>query len=107
MMKEVTNNEPYLWGGSMISFGKYHYKYESGREGESFLTGFAARKVAITIYLGEGLNENQDLLDKLGKHTTGKGCLYIKKLKDVNLQALKALIVASVKKTREMYPEAK
>src|SRR5438093_13250113 len=77
IMKEVTKTEPKLWGTSIIGFGSYHYKYESGHEGDACLIGFSPRKQNITLYLMLGLEHSKDLLQKLGKYKTGKGCLYI------------------------------
>lgn len=98
MMKKATKAEPRMWGTSIIGFGDYHYKYESGREGDYFLTGFSPRKQNLTLYILGGFDEHGELLDKLGKYTVGKGCLYIKKLEDVNTKVLKELITRSVKK---------
>ena len=96
MMKAATKSEARMWGTSMVGCGSYHYKYESGREGDSFLTGFAPRKKDITLYLGS-VDSHAMLLKKLGKHKTGKGCLYIRALADVDIAVLKSLIEASVK----------
>src|SRR5687768_6201720 len=85
MMKKVTKTEPKMWGTSMIGFGDYHYKYESGREGDYFLTGFSPRKQTLTLYILGGFDEHGELLDKLGKYTLGKGCLYIRALAKVNV----------------------
>lgn len=100
-MKEIMQVEPKMWGPSIVGFGDYHYKYASGQEGDWFLAGFSPRKQALTLYLMSGVQYHQDLLDKLGKHTTGKGCLYIKKLKDVDHEVLKELIKASVAKLKD------
>ncbi len=97
LIRQVTGMEPKMWGSSIIGFGSYHYKYESGREGDSIITGFSPRKQNLAIYILGGFEESGDLLQKLGKHTTGKGCLYIKRLADVDLPTLKSLIEASVK----------
>ena len=97
LMKEVTGKEPEMWGDSIIGFGSYHYKYASGREGDWFLTGFSPRKQNLTLYIMAGFNEYEQLLSKLGKHSTGKSCLYIKKTEDVDLDALKELVKQSVK----------
>jgi hypothetical protein len=96
LMKEVTGMEPKMWGSSIVGFGSYHYKYASGREGDAILAGFSPRKQNLTIYNMGGF-ESDDLLGKLGKFTTGKGCLYIKRLADVDLPTLKTLIEESVK----------
>ena len=81
-----------MWGPSMVGFGRYHYKYDSGREGDSFLTGFSPRKQALTIYVMPGFGEYEGLLSRLGKHKTGKSCLYINKLEDVDPEVLEELI---------------
>jgi hypothetical protein len=92
LMRQVTGEKPKLWGPSIIGFGAYHYKYESGREGDSLLVGFSLRKPATVLYGLLGNPASEALLAKLGKHTTGKGCLYIKKLADVDLKVLETLI---------------
>ena len=95
MMKQVTKSEPKMWGTSIVGFGSYHYKYESGHEGDSCLIGFSPRKQNITLYL-MGMFKDQDLLQKLGKHKTGKGCLYVNKLSDIDIKVLKQLIKNSI-----------
>jgi len=97
LMKQITKMEPKMWGDSIVGFGAYHYKYESGREGDWFLTGFSPRKQNLTLYFMSGLGYFSEILKKLGKHKTGKGCLYINKLEDVDLPTLKKLIQQSVK----------
>ncbi|MBV9230452.1 MAG: DUF1801 domain-containing protein [Chloroflexi bacterium] len=97
LMKQVTGMEPRMWGSSIVGFGSYHYKYESGREGDTILAGFSPRKQNLTLYHMGGFERYDDLLKKLGKHTTAKGCLYIKRLDDVDLPTLKSLIEESVK----------
>jgi len=97
MMKQITKAEPQMWGESIIGFGNYHYKYESGREGDWFITGFSPRKQNLTLYVMTGFGEYELLLKKLGKHKTGKSCLYIHKLDDVDLNVLKELITKSYK----------
>ncbi len=104
MMQQITKAEPKMWGSSMIGFGSYHYKYETGREGDRFLTGFSPRKQNLTLYIMAGFEQYDELLKKLGKHKTGKSCLYINKIEDVDLLTLKKLIQQSVKrmtKTRD------
>lgn len=96
LMEDVTGEEPKMWGTSIVGFGDYHYKYESGREGEWFLAGFSPRKQNLTLYIMSGFDEFDHLLQKLGKHSTGKGCLYIKKLEDVDQAVLKELVARSV-----------
>ena len=97
MMNKATKAEPKMWGTSIIGFGNIHLKYESGRELDWFPIGFSPRKQNLTLYLMGGL-EQKELLDKLGKYSTGKGCLYIKKLADVDIKILKKLITTSAKK---------
>ena len=98
LMKKVTKEEPKMWGNSIVGFGSYHYKYESGREGDWFVTGFSPRKQNLTIYIMIGFEQYPDLMKKLGKHKTGISCLYINRLEDINLSVLKELITKSVKK---------
>lgn len=100
MMQKAAKSEPKMWGTSIVGFGSYHYKGKSGREGDWFLTGFSPRKQALTLYLMGGFDDQADLLAKLGKYSTGKGCLYIKKLADVDVKVLKELIARSVKKMK-------
>jgi hypothetical protein len=90
-----------MWGKSIIGFGSYHYKYESGREGEWMLTGFSPRKQNLTLYIMPGFDEYDGLLKDLGKHTTGVSCLYIKKLEDIDTKVLKKLVSKSVKKMKQ------
>lgn len=97
MMKQVTKEVPKMWGSSIIGFGSYHYKGASGREGDWMLTGFSPRKQNLTLYLMGGFDLHKDLLKKLGKYKTSVGCLYIKKLDDVDKTVLKKLISESVK----------
>lgn len=99
MMKKATKAQPKMWGPSIVGFGDYHYKYDSGREGDWFRAGFSPRKGALTLYLMSGLGwpDQADLMSKLGKHKTGKGCLYIKQLSDVDVKVLERLIERSVK----------
>lgn len=96
LMREVTGVEPRIWGGSIVGFGSYHYRYSSGREGEWPLTGFAPRKQNLTLYLSYGFEQHADLLQQLGKHKLGKACLYLKRLDDVDQAALRELIRRSV-----------
>jgi Domain of unknown function (DU1801) len=104
LMQNATGEKPQMWGPSIIGFGSCHYKYESGREGDMPLAGFSPRKAATVLY-GMGLSESGPLLAKLGKHTTGKGCLYIKKLTDVDSKTLEALVVKSVAAKRARRPK--
>ncbi len=95
MAKEITGLEPKMWG-TIIGFGNLHYTYKTGNEGDMPLIGFASRKQALTLYLSDSINEYPQLR-RLGKHETGKGCLYIKKLSDVNLDVLKDLMIKASK----------
>ena len=97
LMGQVTKTKPEMWGTSIVGFGRYRYKYASGREGEWFLTGFSPRKQNLTLYIMSGFEEYDDLLKKLGKYSTGKSCLYIKSLDEVHIPTLKKLIQKSVK----------
>ena len=97
LMKKITKEEPVMWGPSIVGFGKYHYKYASGREGEFFVTGFSPRKQNLTLYIMSGFKKYDGLMKKLGKYKTGSSCLYINKLEDVDLKVLKSLITESVK----------
>jgi hypothetical protein len=101
IMKQVTKSEPKMWGSSIVGFGTYHYKYESGREGDWFLTGFSPRKQNLTLYIMGGFARYDELMKQLGKHKTGKSCLYIKYLADVDLPTLKKLIQESVSHMRK------
>ena len=96
LMEEITGEKASMWGPSIIGFGSYHYKYASGREGDWMITGFSPRKQSTTLYLMSGFTQLEPLLGKLGKHKTGKGCLYINKLEDVNENVLKELIEKSI-----------
>jgi hypothetical protein len=96
LMQEVTGEEPLMWGDSIVGFGTYRYQYASGRKGEWFLTGFAPRKQNLTLYIMSGFSNYEQLLAQLGKYKTGKSCLYINKLEDVNLDVLRKLIKESV-----------
>lgn len=97
LMKSVTGEEPIMWGDSIIGFGRYPYRYKSGREGEWFLTGFSPRVQNLTLYIMSGFDEYEQLLHQLGKYKTGKSCLYINKLTDVDMTVLEKLIYRSVK----------
>lgn len=97
MMREITKHEPKMWGPSIIGFGTYHYKYESGHEGDMCITGFSPRKAALTIYVLPGFEKYPELMKALGKYKTGKSCLYVKRLDDIHLPTLKKLIQQSVK----------
>jgi len=103
LMKQVTKEEPKMWGDSMIGFGRFHYKSDSGREGDWFLTGFSPRKQNLTIYITPGFDKYESLMKQLGKHKTSKGCLYIKKLEDVDMKVLKQLIKQSYRDMKKKY----
>jgi len=96
LMKQVTGDEPIMWGDSIVGFGTYKYKYASGRKGEWPITGFSPRKQNLTLYIMSGFDEYDELLENLGKHSTGKSCLYIKKLEDVDQDVLRELVSKSV-----------
>jgi hypothetical protein len=100
MLQKATGEKPKLWEPSIIGFGSYHYKYESGREGDMPLVGFSPRKSASVLYGLNGADESDSLLSRLGKHTTGGGCIYIKKLTDIDATVLEALIAKSVNARR-------
>jgi hypothetical protein len=101
---ETTGYEAKMWGPSIIGFGSYHYKYDSGHEGDAPLVGFSPRKAKISLYFATGDTERESLLEDLGKHTTGKACVYINKVADIHVDILKALINQSVKFLQETYP---
>ena len=96
LMRSATGEKPKMWGPSIIGFGSCHYVYESGREGDMPVVGFSPRKAATVLYGISGLDDSDALRAKLGKHTTGRGCLYIKKLKDIDLKVLEMLILRSI-----------
>lgn len=102
---ETTEHEAKMWGPSMIGFGSYHYKYTSGHEGTAPLVGFSPRKAKISLYLSACDPARESLLEKLGKHTTGKSCVYINKLADIDIAVLKRLIEHSVTFLKETYPD--
>ena len=105
IIKKQTGVEPKMWGSSIVGLGSYHYKYESGHEGDSPLVCFSPRASALTLYLS-GHFENRDaLLEKLGKHKTGKGCIYIKKLDDVNIDILQEMITNHIHHIEKQYPD--
>lgn len=103
MMRKATGHRPKMWGPSIVGYGKYRYKYESGREGEFLMTGYSPRKAALTVYIMPGFKRFAALMDKLGKHKTGKSCLYIKRLSDVDEKVLEKLINEAVKHMRKTY----
>lgn len=103
IMQETTSDPPVMWGESIVGFGNYHYKYESGREGDWMLAGFSPRKQNISIYMMGGFSNQDALLKKLGKAKSSVGCLYIKKLADINLEILKEMIKISVETVKKRY----
>jgi hypothetical protein len=104
LLKKVTKQEPKMWGPSIVGFGSYRYKYESGREGESCLTGFAIRKSELVVYLVAESKEQAGLLPKLGKHKMGKACLYFKRLGDLDTAVLEKLVAGSVAELKRRHP---
>ncbi|MEI9945137.1 MAG: DUF1801 domain-containing protein [Chitinophagaceae bacterium] len=105
LMKKVTGSKAKMWGPSIIGFGKYHYKYESGHEGDMCLTGFSPRKQNMALYIMASAPGQAELLKKLGKHKATKGCLYIKQLKDVDIAVLEKLISRAVDYVKKKYPD--
>jgi hypothetical protein len=103
MMRKATGKRAKMWGPSIVGYGAYHYKYASGREGDFLMTGFSPRKQALTVYVIPGFTPFEALMNKLGKYKTGKSCLYIKRLSDVDEDILEQLIDRSVKHMREHY----
>jgi uncharacterized protein YbjQ (UPF0145 family) len=107
MMKKAVGKPGRMWGSGMVGFGEYHYKYASGHEGDCFLTGFSPRKGNLTLYIMPGFERYKDLMNKLGKFKTGKSCLYIKRLADVDLDALRELIRSAVADLGQMVEKAR
>jgi hypothetical protein len=106
VLKEVSGFEPKMWGENIVGFGSYHYKYDSGREGDFLLIGFSPRKSAISLYLSCDIEgQHAPILSKLGKFKNGKSCLYVNKLEDINMEVLKDLVKTSIQFTREKYPD--
>ncbi len=104
LMQSATGEKPKMWGPSIIGFGSYHYTYDSGREGDMPLVGFSPRKAATVLYISKGFTGSDALLAKLGKYTTGGGCLYVKKLVDLDQKVLEKLVVKSVANMRAKHP---
>jgi len=107
LMRRVTRQEPRMWGPSIVGFGSYHYKYASGHEGDSALAGFAMRGGELVVYIAPDFEGRDVLLAKLGKHKTGKVCVYIRRLANVDLKVLETLVARSVADTKRRYPQAK
>ena len=105
LMRRMTRQKPRMWGPSIAGFGSYHYKYDSGHEGDSALAAFAVRGRELVVYTAPSFKGRDTLLAKLGKHRTGKGCVYIRRLADVNLKVLETLIARSVADTKSRYPK--
>ena len=105
LMRRVTRQEPRMWGPSIVGFGSYHYKYASGHEGDSAITGFAVRGSELVVYIAQGFEGRDVLLAKLGKHRTGKVCVYIRRLANVDLKVLETLVARSVADTKRRYPQ--
>jgi hypothetical protein len=103
MMQSVSGKEPVMWGSAIVGFGTYHYVYESGREGDTVLIGFSPRKQNISIYMMCSLDRVQEELHKLGKHKTGKGCLYINSLSDVNVAVLQKIFAIAFKEAKRLH----
>ena len=103
LIRKVTGQEPRMWGPSIVGFGSYHYKYPSGHEGDSPLAGFAARGRELVVYIAAGFEGRDVLLAKLGKHRTGKVCVYIRRLADVDLEVLERLVTRSVADMKRRY----
>ena len=105
LMRKVTGQEPRMWGPSIVGFGSYHYRYASGHEGDSALAAFAARGRELVVYIAEAFEGRDALLARLGAHRTGKVCLYIRRLADLDLKILEKLIALSIADTRSRYPQ--
>lgn len=106
MMSRISGEPPVLWGPSIVGFGRYHYRYASGHEGDAMLVGFSPRKAALTLYVLSDLPGQADLMSRLGQHTIGKSCLYLKRLADVDLEVLEALVTQSYRHMRATHVAA-
>lgn len=106
LMREVTKQEPRMWGPSIVGFGSYHYRYASGHQGDSALAAFAVRGRELVVYIEAAFEGRDALLAKLGKHKTGKVCVYIRRLAEVDLKVLKTLVTRSIAETKRLYPQA-
>jgi len=107
LMRKTSGCEPVMWGSSIIGFGNYHYRYESGREGDAPLIGFSPRKSAISLYVFTGLDDHLDLLKGLGKYKKGKACIYVKKLYDIDTKVLENLMKTTINYLTEKYGKTK
>ena len=105
MMSRVTGEQPRMWGAGIVGFGRYHYRYDSGREGDAPLAGFAARKGDISIYVVDGFEGQESLMARLGRHRAGKACLYLRSLAVVHMEVLEQLVAGSVARIRERHPD--
>ncbi|MEM9326259.1 MAG: DUF1801 domain-containing protein [Bacteroidota bacterium] len=105
IMHDLTGETPGMWGTTIVGFGDFHYRYASGREGDWFLTGFSPRKQNLSIYIMEDIASLSDITSRLGKHKHGKGCLYVKRLLDIDSEVLKELITVSIHRTKERYKD--
>lgn len=103
LMKQITKKQPKMWGPSIVGYGSYHYKYDSGREGDWFLTGFSPRKQNLSIYIMSGFTRRDALMKKLGKYKTGKSCLYVNKLADIDMAVLTELVRESAAYLQKKY----
>ena len=103
LMQLISGCPPRMWGGSIIGFGSYHYKYESGHEGDAALIGFSPRKQHLVLYIHSGYEGHEALMTQLGKYKTGKSCLYIKRLKDVDMEVLRRLIEAGLQEMKRLW----
>jgi hypothetical protein len=103
LMKTATRTEPKMWGPSIVGFGQYHYKYDSGREGDICMIGFSPRSQALTMYINPEFAAYEPLMKKLGKYTNGHSCVYIKKLEDVNMDVLKQIVTQSFRHMKQKY----
>ena len=106
LMRRVTRQEPRMWGPSIVGFGSYHYKYATGHEGDSALAAFAVRGRELVVYIAADFERRAVLLAKLGKHRTGKVCVYIRRLANVDLKVLETLVARSVAEMKRRYPQA-
>jgi hypothetical protein len=104
LLSKISGFEPKMWGSSIVGFGIYNYKYESGHAGNAPLAGLASRKNAITVYMASAFDQREELLSQLGKHKSSKACLYIQKLEDIDIKILSQLIKKSIERIKELYP---
>ena len=103
LMEKVMETKPKMWGTSIVGFGSYHYKYPTGREGDWFITGFSPRKQNLTLYIMSGFAKYNEILTRLGKYKTGKSCLYIKKIEDIDVNVLQELVAQSIEYIKKTY----